>query len=1261
MFRKKSVKSLIILIAVISLVLGACWYLVTYRFKEALQFIVSSESNGTYELNARSIKFSFLDKSVRIREAHLIPADTTEQATRYDVKIPAIFFSIKSWSQILFQSRVAVDSFSIDFPEISIHEHTREEEKNKKITVHASDIFDKLKKVKANLSVRSFTLNNAAFTYGNNNLPGKFSSDRINFSVKNFAETDSSDRFLTSEHVLLDITDQDWKFPNNRHQVRFRQLVLSGEEKIFRIDSCVFSGLDKHNRKFSVSVDRILFSTNNLAALYEKDELIIDSLLLTRPRVTIPTTEKKRYQARDTGHVISNTIREMFSGIRVKYIHIDSGIVLLASSNNIKPLSNSGTDIKVYNLVIAEGDSPLKTDSIILSQKKIAFVTRDNLFKLNIDRFILKDNDLVLTDVEFGPTPQNNEPKFFTFKAPYMTLKEIDLEELIEKKISADAAELINPEMSFTNNTGKGILKSPGGKKASNIARFYVTLRGLNELLDVKSFHIKNGNVSYRAFGDEATYVNLDDIDMQIRLNEFTASDDLMDIKESIRSFATKKMTLYSPSLLVNVEQFQFAGDLRKTRANFLSFHSSRNNIVDLRASHTEWEGLNWDRLFDGDTRLKTFRAEKIDLNINPANGPAEQEPPVHSLPAVSIGNLHIDEINFNSQGKNSLQFAGKALHIEGIRSEDKKIRWSKISATLDSVAFGSNNAKAFVNRIKLNTAATTDIRELLFEQQTSKSQVKISVPLTRSDISLLSSDVSDLHLKSLFIDQPVISYRLLSGQKDSAVSPSLPEFRLDSLAVTNALLEYTNEEKSITAGSGLNMMSTGIAFDSAEGLQFRRLDVNLTGVKLENKKISLLFPDFISSVQNARLRMNSSPGFTGSVSSRWSDGELTLSTGDSSRLTVNNIDGTLKATNIVISGDSVNINELLQKAGLRTGALRYDGKRSGIQFEFLQWQPEERKLVTGPFRLKPHLDEAAYFEKLGWQSEYVTVSGGGLEILQPAYGTFYPKSLTASNILLEDVLITSYRDKTLPVPPHVFKPMFGQMLEKINVPLSVDTVRLVNAKVLVDILSGFTGKRASIPIDSINAVITGLQTFDNGNDSLNITGSLQLYDTRARRIVYREAHNDSLYSFSMRLNASPVTMQNLTNITLPFGNVVVESGYADTLYAQWNGNKYAAVGIMHFYYDGLKVRLVKATDTSKTGLFRKMLSWFANDVLIHKKNKKPTYIFYVRDTEKSVFNYWVKSLLSGAMSSSVIFQEKKLRKKYNKHKDQMKLPEMEF
>ncbi len=111
------------------------------------------------------------------------------------------------------------------------------------------------------------------------------------------------------------------------------------------------------------------------------------------------------------------------------------------------------------------------------------------------------------------------------------------------------------------------------------------------------------------------------------------------------------------------------------------------------------------------------------------------------------------------------------------------------------------------------------------------------------------------------------------------------------------------------------------------------------------------------------------------------------------------------------------------------------------------------------------------------------------------------------------------------------------------------------------------------------------------------------------------------------------------------------------TLYSHWEGNKYAATGTMNFFYSDLRIRVLDKEDIKKRSFLPVLETWVVN-LILPDRRKRASAIFVERDQEKFVFNYWVKAVSSGALSTVGIKRSKVYRKKYLKKYKQYSLPE---
>ena len=577
--KKKWIRRLSILLLIAGTLIFGVYYTILFRFKEAVQFIVDRESDGVYSFDASSIKVSLLKKTIRITNALLTCKDTLGQATHYDISIPKAFLAVESWHTILVEGKIVVDSLVVDSPGFRVHEHTAHRRSN--ISMQVSNMLQVLQKVKAYLRIGSFTLNNAAFTYGNRYEPASFGSGHINFSVKNFSGTGNEDRFFSSDDVDLKISRQHWTLPDGKHTIDFSNLHFSGSKRFFEVDSFAFSGRDSLDNFFAVKADKLFFNSEDLTSVYTNEQLLLDSVILFRPVVTIPLSRKGNAQATDTTQLITQSLQKMFRSVNLKYVDVREGHVAFSRADTVRqPYISDGTDLRIYNLTVKSDTSRITTDSVVLSQKGIMYVTNDSLFRLTIGEFYLRNDDVLLKNAVYGPTERNRNPRSVTFKAPLLRLHNIGMEDLIAKRLRAEEAELVDPEIIFTNAS-----KMPGktASKEKQLSspldsdnKFYTTLHGIRELISVEKFRIQKGRLSYTTSGKDPVKARMDSVDMVILLNRFFSSDSLVDIKRSLQQVNIGNIVLSTPRMSLSIADFNFKGEYRHNIAG--SFRLTFNN-----------------------------------------------------------------------------------------------------------------------------------------------------------------------------------------------------------------------------------------------------------------------------------------------------------------------------------------------------------------------------------------------------------------------------------------------------------------------------------------------------------------------------------------------------------------------------------------------------------------------------------------------------------------------------------------------------------
>jgi hypothetical protein len=268
--------------------------------------------------------------------------------------------------------------------------------------------------------------------------------------------------------------------------------------------------------------------------------------------------------------------------------------------------------------------------------------------------------------------------------------------------------------------------------------------------------------------------------------------------------------------------------------------------------------------------------------------------------------------------------------------------------------------------------------------------------------------------------------------------------------------------------------------------------------------------------------------------------------------------------------------------------------------------------------------------------------------------------NLQLNYIVVENPVFSVYKDKRLPLQPGYIKAMPVALLKKIKQRLHVDSIRLVDGKLLYEEYNEKTEMLAKIDLTELQTLIQNIGNYNNtATDSLYILSSSRLLDTANISLRFHESYADSIGSFLLRVRIGKFGLPALNSVLLPTANMKINKGWLDTLELKVMGNDYLSHGKMLMYYSDFKIQFLSNKELEKRTIFTKMLSSLANTFLRTNNVKKTGTVFTERTREKSFVNYWVKILLSGAMTNTRIRKNSNQEKRYQKALKRIKVPEL--
>lgn len=432
--------------------------------------------------------------------------------------------------------------------------------------------------------------------------------------------------------------------------------------------------------------------------------------------------------------------------------------------------------------------------------------------------------------------------------------------------------------------------------------------------------------------------------------------------------------------------------------------------------------------------------------------------------------------------------------------------------------------------------------------------------------------------------------------------------------------------------------------------LKMLRFEHAVGSVSINNKGIE--FPDI--NVEATNLVSLKDPAgkliVAGGVSASVNHLNYEVELKDSSLLRIRDIGAKLHMP--IFKSNELSVPILAEKTIVTTGPVDYRKKDLYANIEQVGWNIRPGVLQLKQLSIMPTRTMEETFELAGKQVDYMQVKAGSIDLVRPGVKRSKKKleQFTLPLLLVEDLDLETTKDKRLPFEKGHPKPMFTDIARKLKIPFTVDTILLRNSHVTIHEISPKTKRKGTIPLESINALVTNFS--NQAVDSLYITASLKLFNNYVTAFEYKESYSDSLAGFRLNVKTSKMNLNEYSSITVPVASADILRGSTEGLQARWRGNRYAAVGVMQFPYQRLKVRLLDDLNPDRKTFMLSVKNFLANSLLLKNSNSRESMMFFVRDQDRSVFNFWVKTKLSGVVSSAVRTKNKSTKKKYLSAKD---------
>lgn len=1234
--------------------------------------LVQIQSKGKLDATMKNIDFNFSDDRLLLEEFKLFTVDSTQDPIAHHVAIPNLILKVNSLWDLAWNKELQIDTLYIDQPSIRVHILRTKHNTKKDIPVSESigNVYKAIQKALLSLEVKRFDFINGSFELYNSAKPDQtpLKITRLQFVVDNLMvrrnPTNPSNKFLNSDSVILRSFDQNILLPDGKHKLAFSRLRLNSGLELIEMDSCTVSTVeqDPEKKHFQMFFDTLKITHLNLLKLYQEDILDADSAYVINPMfkaMMVKKTDQEKYNTTDS---ISKgkSLSSFTTRLNIRYIGVINSSVQLTNQKEDKrsSIKTEKNNFKLFGLKTGpEFNNGYAFDSIDLSLKNNEFYTTDSVYAIRFKSINIHNDALRLDGLSLSTNPTASARIRRDHHMKHFELQGVDWAELLfEKKIHAKKAVLLEPII---------IRKDIASNTKKPAKDLFATIAGLSNQVEIDQIEIRNGTLDIE-FKNHSS-IALKQADLLLDSRKALQANSYQELAQSIQLLTFRSGTFHTGNQhfqLQNATLGDAAGSLQTEKLQL----KAPDQTIDMDDVHIS--GIHFS------IRNKQYAADKlewsqasIEMKIAPKNPSKKAAGPQLELNELSGKNtkiaLHL------SKGQEAKAMLSQ-LNINAIKVlPGNPLHLGLVQLNADKISFGNDQNSIQANAMNYHSEKISSIQGFDFLKLSSTDTIKIKSPEITFQADLAKLLQKNNSLGAIEISQPDVYIRKRKQVQPipstEASKKKLPLGDLESLLLKdltlNAVLFGADKNDSILLQGTASLQK--FAHGSNGLLLGKEASFQTEGMQLDQKKIQLRISE------KALIKINNISMDPTDLKHQWSGQLQTLQIGHThlGMIDRKNDSSEIQLKKLVLRSVQLNAHAIKDLSALLrenrntdlSGLQLYRKTKSGLlSMHNFHYSAADSTAGIDSVSFVPDQTRETFAASFPFQSTYMKGRTGRIELGHIDFRSLLKdSSFKARWIEINEPDLFVYRDKTKPFEGGKIKPLPTTMLKESKAHFYIDSVRIHNGSVTYTERSEKTKDTGTIHLEKLEASISNLGKFDHSStDSLTIRARFLLMDSLPVYLKVKESYADSLGGFTMTARAGAADLHPLNKFLIPVLSVKLRSGRLDTLSLTAIGREYLSLGKMNFFYHKLNVEFLKNGAQEQKTLLTSLITFAANRFVVKTNNRKRIgQIYFPRNREKAVFNYWTKIALSGLASSVGAKKNKKYLKLYRRALKEKSLP----
>ncbi|HEX6223481.1 MAG TPA: hypothetical protein VFZ52_03680 [Chryseolinea sp.] len=289
----------------------------------------------------------------------------------------------------------------------------------------------------------------------------------------------------------------------------------------------------------------------------------------------------------------------------------------------------------------------------------------------------------------------------------------------------------------------------------------------------------------------------------------------------------------------------------------------------------------------------------------------------------------------------------------------------------------------------------------------------------------------------------------------------------------------------------------------------------------------------------------------------------------------------------------------------------------------------DRRDLTIAAVHLSPNKD---WFKANRLEDDLIKAGLFGIRVNDFYRGDFFDfnvsKNLEAEVANFE---VDISRDKRQDDPPEKEKPPTLDGLIKRPMGVNLKHIDIKRGRLRYTETSEKTSADGMVVVDEVFARVE-FDTTRSPSFVRNMKAQAKLYNAGMLDLHY-ETIDSTSFKFALQLKDFDLT--HLNHIVVPLQSLQIKSGYLNHYHLDITADSEKALGTAVITYKDLHLEIFKPTEPEKRTLGTELLTLLADGIILkHSKKNALAPVEQSRVKHKSIFNYWVKSAVHGAMGA---------------------------